>query len=43
MAAASPSVAARVRRAERSRAEHALAPPGRDAPRGGGLPEALGG
>ena len=43
MAAASPSVAARVRRAVRSRAVHALAPPGRDAPRGRGLPEQQGG
>jgi len=42
MAAASPSVAARVRRAERSRAAHALAPPARDAPRGRGLPETQG-
>src|ERR1700692_1598919 len=43
MAAASPSVAARVRRAMRSRAVHALAPPGRDAPRGRGLPKIPGG
>jgi hypothetical protein len=50
-AAASPSAAARVRRAARSRAPapcsdtgaHALAPSGRDAARGRGLPEQQGG